>query len=153
MARKGAQTGIIREYFQDAAPSSPDAKRRKTLAAETNTCTLDILVTPHIFEKIFLYLDYKSFKNCLQVNKFKVWFDLQASKRFKRLGRHVWKENILEEERELHQSPKKEQTENHHPSRNKVDTSPLNQTHIQVHGNNRRPFCIENNGGQNHRVH
>ena len=104
MARKGVQTGIIREYFQDAAPSPP-AKRRAT---ETETsappsaasgCILFTKNVPHIFEKIFLYLDYESYKNCLEVKQLK---DLQTSKRFKRLGKHLWNEEILEDERELH---------------------------------------------------
>ena len=64
----------------------------ETMAAE---CEFDRLFTkrvPHIHEKIFFSLDYKSFKNCLEVNQ--SWKDLLTSESFLRKGKSVFCEDI-----------------------------------------------------------
>ena len=51
-------------------------------------CTFDTLFSknvPHLLEKIFLSLDYKSYKRCLEVSK--LWNDLLTSKSFQRKGK------------------------------------------------------------------
>ena len=50
---------------------------------------------------IFLHLDYESYKNCLEVKKFKIWHDVQTSDRFVRLGKHLWHKNILRDKKKL----------------------------------------------------
>ena len=64
-------------------------------------CAFNKLLTisvPHILEKIFLSLDYKSFKICKEVSN--SWKDLLTSESFKTLGKSVFREDI---ERELHE--------------------------------------------------
>ena len=65
-----------------------DTKRRNM------ACEFDRIFTksvPHILEKIFLMLDFKSFMNCLKVCK--SWNDLLISKTFQRKTKDVfWKE-------------------------------------------------------------
>ena len=51
---------------------------------------------PHILEKIFLSLDYASFKTCMKVNT--MWQELLTSESFTRLGKLTFSEDI---EREL----------------------------------------------------
>ena len=48
---------------------------------------------PHILEKIFLHLDYDSFKSCLLVNK--TWRNLLTSEPFKRMGKSKFEEWLL----------------------------------------------------------
>ena len=55
--------------------------------------------SPHIFEQICLLLDYESFKNCLKVNK--AWKGVLTSKVFEKKVKCVFKEEILEDEKEL----------------------------------------------------
>ena len=43
---------------------------------------------PHILEKIFLYLDYESYKSCLMVNK--RWNQFLTSDSFKRIGKSTF---------------------------------------------------------------
>ena len=63
--------------------------------ATRDICSIDKLFTksvPHIFEKIFFSLDYKSFKSCLQVSK--SWNDIMTSDRFQEFGNNSFCENI-----------------------------------------------------------
>ena len=48
---------------------------------------------PHILEKIFLNLDYDSFKSCLLVNE--TWRNLVNSEPFKRMGKSKFEEWLL----------------------------------------------------------
>ena len=50
---------------------------------------------PHILEKIFFSLDYKSFKNCLEVSN--VWNELLTSEAYKKKGKRTFNEEIGEE--------------------------------------------------------
>ena len=68
-------------------------------------CPFDTLLTknvPHILEKIFLSLDYKSFKECLGVNI--SWKRLLTSDFFQVKAKVVFHDEILEEQRELWQA-------------------------------------------------
>ena len=59
----------------------------------------DILFTrnvPHIPEKIFLSLDFESFKNCLKVSK--PWSEVLTNKIFQRKVKTRFRKEILEEE-------------------------------------------------------
>ena len=65
---------------------------------DANLCSFDTLFSrnlPHILEKIFLSLDYESFKNCLKVNS--EWREFLASERFMTKFKH----DIFEDERKL----------------------------------------------------
>ena len=53
---------------------------------------LFIRSVPHILEKIFFSLDYKSFKICMEVNN--IWNDLLTSESFKKIGKSVFREDI-----------------------------------------------------------
>ena len=54
---------------------------------------------PHILDKIFLSLDYESYKNCLEVSN--DWRGLLTSESYKTRGRSVYKEEILEDQIKL----------------------------------------------------
>ena len=55
---------------------------------------------PHILEKIFFsYLDYESYKKCLMVSK--TWHRQLTSKSFQKKGQIEFREEILEDERNL----------------------------------------------------
>ena len=61
-------------------------------------CAFDELFTkslPHILEKIFLSLDYESFKNCMKVSK--AWNELLTSETFKRKAKSVFQKEIKQE--------------------------------------------------------
>ena len=65
-------------------------------------CAFDVLFTksvPHILEKIFLSLDYDSFKKCINVSK--VWNELLTSETFKRNAKYVFQEEIGNEQKKL----------------------------------------------------
>ena len=65
-------------------------------------CAFDKLFTksvPHILEKIFLSLDYKSFKTCLDVSK--TWRDLLNSDSFSAKVRLVFHNELVGEEKKL----------------------------------------------------
>ena len=67
-------------------------------------CAFDKLFAinvPHILEKIFFFLDYKSYKICKEVSN--SWNELLTSESFKKMGTSVFHEDI---EGELHQSSK-----------------------------------------------
>ena len=55
--------------------------------------------SPHILEKICLLMDYKSFKNCLKVNK--AWKGVLTSKVIKKKAKCVFKKEILKDEKRL----------------------------------------------------
>ena len=48
---------------------------------------------PHILEKIFLHLDYDTFKSCFLVNQ--TWRNLLTSEPFKRMGKSKFEEWLL----------------------------------------------------------
>ena len=61
-------------------------------------CEFDKLFTkcvPHILEKIFFSVDYKSFKNCARVCR--SWNDLLTSESLRRISKSVFFEDILDE--------------------------------------------------------
>ena len=63
-------------------------------------CAFDTLLTksvPHILEKIFFSLDYKSFKTCLKVSN--SWNELLTSESFKNMGTSLFRKNV---ENDLH---------------------------------------------------
>ena len=65
-------------------------------------CDFDTLFSknvPHLLEKIFFFLDYKSYKTCLEVNI--IWKDLLTSSSFQRKGKSVFHKEILADEIEL----------------------------------------------------
>ena len=62
-------------------------------------CAFDELFkrnVPHILEKIFLNLDYKSFKECLEVSK--AWNELLTSAPFLKKGKRLYRLEILRDE-------------------------------------------------------
>ena len=62
------------------------------------SCEFDRLFTksvPHILEKIFLFLDCKSFLNCLEVSR--SWNDVLTSEPIQRMGKSVFGEDIVVE--------------------------------------------------------
>ena len=66
-------------------------------------CGFDALFSknvPHILDMIFFSVDYKSYKNCLEVNKF--WHDLLTSESYQRKVKSVFHHELLEDEKKLH---------------------------------------------------
>ena len=61
--------------------------------------TLFIKSVPHILEKIFFSLDYKSFKTCTEVNN--AWKELLTSESFIVRGRELFQDEILKDEKTL----------------------------------------------------
>ena len=51
---------------------------------------------PHLLEKIFFFLDYESYKRCLEVSK--VWNDLLTSDSFQMKGRSVFRTEIVKDD-------------------------------------------------------
>ena len=65
-------------------------------------CAFDMLFTrsvPNILEKIFLSLDYKSFKACLDVSK--TWNELLTADSYRAKGKLVFHAELLQEEKKL----------------------------------------------------
>ena len=54
---------------------------------------------PHILENIFFFLDYESYKVCMQVNS--EWREQLSSERYKTWVKSVFKREILEDENKL----------------------------------------------------
>ena len=54
---------------------------------------------PHILEKIFLSLDYESYKNCCEVSH--TWNELLTSERYLKIGKTTFQEEISKDEKEL----------------------------------------------------
>ena len=68
------------------------------ISEATEPCAFNKLFTksvPHILEKIFFSLDYKSFKICKEVSN--SWNDLLTLESFKRMGKSVFREVIVDE--------------------------------------------------------
>ena len=55
---------------------------------------------PHILENIFFYLDYESYKTCLEVSQ--AWKKLLTSESYQTKGKSVFRDKILADERHLH---------------------------------------------------
>ena len=72
-----------------------DAKR------SVNPCDFDLLKNymPHILEKIFLSLDYESYKNCMKVNN--TWKNLLTSESYQRKAKALFHDQLLEDEVKL----------------------------------------------------
>ena len=69
---------------------------------DVNCCYFDTLFTknvPHILEKIFLTLDYQSFKECLKANN--KWRGLLTSERFMSKAKSTFQSDISEDEKKL----------------------------------------------------
>ena len=67
----------------------------KMVEGELHNCSFEKLLSrnlPHVLQKIFLYLDYESFKACHKVNK--TWNSLITSKSFQKKARFIFKVGI-----------------------------------------------------------
>ena len=67
------------------------------------SCAFDTLFTkhvPHIIEKIFLSLDYESFKSCCQASN--AWKKVLTSKPFKGKAKLVFHDEILKDQKKLY---------------------------------------------------
>ena len=64
---------------------------------------------PHILEKVFLNLDYESYKTCLEVNN--EWKELLTSTSYQKTGRDVFHREILRDEMVLDYAIKKRNKE------------------------------------------
>ena len=53
----------------------------------------------YVLEKIFFYLDYESFKSCLEVSK--AWHELLTSELSIKKGKDVYHDAILEDHKKL----------------------------------------------------
>ena len=65
-------------------------------------CAFDILFSrnvPHIPEKIFFYLDFESFKTCLNVSD--AWNKLLTAESYQKKAASVFREDMLNEEEKL----------------------------------------------------
>ena len=66
------------------------------------TCAFDPLFTrsvPHILEKIFFYLDYDSFQQCVRVNT--TWYELLTSDSYRKKAKTLFCEEIFNDQRRL----------------------------------------------------
>ena len=85
--------------------NKPIREREGNMAVEEGAdhyCVFDILFSknvPHVLERIFLSIDYESYKACCQVSKY--WNGLLTSEDFVRKGRSVFHQAILDDERRL----------------------------------------------------
>ena len=67
-----------------------------------DTCAFDKLFTknvPHILENIFFLLDYKSFKNCIEVSS--TWKGLLVSEAYRRKAKSLFQQEILKDDAKL----------------------------------------------------
>ena len=98
-----------KEFFPMGPLKSPKLEKFP-ISRNTETmdpCAFDMLFTrsvPHILEKIFLSLDYKSFKACLDVSK--TWNELLKSESYRAKGKSVFLGDLSEEEEELFNAAK-----------------------------------------------
>ena len=77
-------------------------------SAKDTTCAFDRLFTknvPHIHEKIFFSLDYKSYKTCMKVSK--AWNELLLSEFYQKKSKTVFHKDILEEMKQFINACKK----------------------------------------------
>ena len=56
---------------------------------------------PHILEKIFFFLDYDSFKECMEVNS--MWNALLKSESYLKKGKALFHKEILEDVNRLYE--------------------------------------------------
>ena len=63
---------------------------------------------PHILEKIFLSLDYESYKECFEVCR--TWNEILTSKRYLKIGKSVFQDKISEDERKLLEAAESDNT-------------------------------------------
>ena len=78
------------------------ANKSAKIAEEDTTCAFDTLFTrnvPHIQEKIFFSLDYKSYKTCMEVSR--AWNELLDSESYHKKSETVFCAEILEEKMKL----------------------------------------------------
>ena len=67
-----------------------------------DTCAFDKLFSknvPHILEKIFLSLDYESYKTCMEVSS--VWNKLLVSELYRKIGKSVFHSEISKDQEKL----------------------------------------------------
>ena len=65
---------------------------------------------PHILEKIFFYLDYNSFQQCVRVNT--TWHELLASDSYRKKAKSLFCKEILKDQRKLLKATSLGNTEN-----------------------------------------
>ena len=73
-----------------------------------DACALEKLFSrnvPHILEMIFFSLDYESYKKCCEVSH--TWNEILTSKQYVRIGKSVFRDEILEDETQLWIASKK----------------------------------------------
>ena len=63
---------------------------------------------PHILEKIYLSLDYESYKECFEVCR--TWNEILTSKRYLKIGKSVFQDKISEDERKLLEAAESDNT-------------------------------------------
>ena len=103
--------------------------------------TLFTKARPHIFEKICLSLDYKSFKTCLEVNK--AWRGALTSTPFQKKAKFVFGEEISKDEKELQTNSNKGETEE---VRNLLSIGLVDVNCVDGHG--ATPLCYDASKGQ-----
>ena len=67
-----------------------------------SSCPLDMLFdtyVPHILEKIFFYLDYASYKECLEVSV--TWNKLLTSESYQKKGKLVFHDELQEDQKKI----------------------------------------------------
>ena len=77
-----------------------------------DSCGFDLLFknnVPHILEKLFLSLDYESYKNCIEVSY--AWNNLLTSESYLRKAKSVFHREILKDEKKLWEAVKEGQVE------------------------------------------
>ena len=75
------------------------------------SCAFDKLLSknvPHILEKIYLSLDYESYKECFEVCR--TWNEILTSKRYLKIGKSVFQDKISEDERKLLEAAESDNT-------------------------------------------
>ena len=73
-----------------------------------DSCAFDKLFeksVPHILEKIFLSLDYESYKTCLKVSR--IWTELLMSESYLSIGKSVFHDDISKDQERLFNATKK----------------------------------------------
>ena len=75
-----------------------DIFRSLVTKGSMNSCAFDPLFSknvPHLLEKIFFFLDYESYKTCLEVSD--VWKDLLTSESFRTKGKSVFYTELIKD--------------------------------------------------------
>ena len=94
-------------------PAVLKSKVRTVVTMDTNSekegyCAFDTLFTnnvPHLLERIFLSLDYTSFKTCLKVKS--DWNGLLTSESFQRRAKALFRKEISDDEKSLQHGSRK----------------------------------------------